>query len=42
MLNKYFSGTKETVNTGIKQSDSAREVERLARKTKEMVPWLDP
>ncbi len=42
MLNKYFSGTKETVNRGMKQSDSAREVERLASKTKEMIPWLDP
>ena len=26
----------------MKQSDSALEVERLASKTKEMIPWLDP
>ena len=42
MLNKYFNGTKQTVNRALKQSDSAKELDRLASKTKEMIPWLDP
>ena len=41
MLNKYFNGTKQTVNRSLKQSDSARQLDLLASKTKDMIPWLD-
>lgn len=42
MLNKYFNGTKQAVNRTLKQSESTRQLDAIANKTKEMIPWLDP